>query len=140
MRHVPIVEYDNPIDQMNTTPLIDVMLVLLIMFIITIPIQTHAIKLDLPNGPPPPIFQPRPLVNEIGITKAGGLLWNGSPMSEAGVRAELRFTQQMRPVPELHLRPDPEARYEVVDKLLATIKQEQVEKVGLVGNERYLSN
>jgi biopolymer transport protein ExbD len=140
MRHVPIVEYDNPIDQMNTTPLIDVMLVLLIMFIITIPIQTHAIKLDLPNGPPPRILQPRPLVNEIGITKAGGLLWNGSPMSEAAVRAELRFTQQMRPVPELHLRPDPEARYEVVDKLLATIKQEQVEKVGFVGNERYLSN
>ena len=140
MRHVPIVEYDNPIDRMNTTPLIDVMLVLLIMFIITIPIQTHAIKLDLPSGPPPTLLQPRPLVNEIGVTKAGSLLWNGSPMSETGVRAELRLTQQMHPIPELHLRPDPEARYEVVDKLLGTIKQEQVEKVGFVGNERYLNN
>ena len=140
MRHVPIVEYDNPIDQMNTTPLIDVMLVLLIMFIITIPIQTHAIKLDLPSGPPPKVVQPLPHVNEIDITSAGILLWNGSPMSDADIREELRLTQQMRPVPELHLRPDPEARYEVVDRLLGTIKQEQVEKVGFVGNERYLNN
>ena len=140
MRHVPIVEYDNPIDQMNTTPLIDVMLVLLIMFIITIPIQTHAIKLDLPSGPPPKVVQPLPRVNEIDITSAGILLWNGSPMSDADIREELRLTQQMRPVPELHLRPDPEARYEVVDRLLGTIKQEQVEKVGFVGNERYLNN
>jgi len=140
MRQTPSVEHDGLLDQMNTTPLIDVMLVLLIMFIITIPIQTHAIKLDLPSGPPPKVVQPLPQVNEIDITSAGILLWNGSPMSDADIREELRLTQQMRPVPELHLRPDPEARYEVVDRLLGTIKQEQVEKVGFVGNERYLNN
>ena len=128
-----------PLSEMNTTPLIDVLLVLLIMFIITIPMQTHAIKLDLPSGPPPPVVQPLPLVNEVDVTKTGTLLWNGRPMSDAGIRQELRLMQQMNPAPELHLRQDPEARYEVVDKLLGTIKSEQVTKVGFVGNERYLN-
>lgn len=139
MNPVPAVEFDAPLGEMNTTPLIDVMLVLLIMFIITIPMQTHAIELDLPSGRPPPVVKPLPHVNEIDVTKAGTLLWNGSPMNDAGIREELRLTQQMIPTPELHLRPDPEARYEVVAKLLGTIKSEQVEKVGFVGNERYLN-
>src|SRR5881398_3212843 len=86
-----------PMMEMNTTPLIDVLLVLLVMLIITIPIQSHAVKLDLPGRPPAPM--PR--------------------------------------IPELHLRPDPLARYEVVDEVLAIIKREQVKKVGFVGNEAY---
>lgn len=131
------IDLPEPVVAMNTTPLIDVMLVLLVTFFITIPIQTHSVKLDLPNGPPPP--QPNPVVNDLDITKAGILLWNGSPVSDAAFRQELRLTQQMNPVPELHLRPDPATRYEVVDKVLATIKTEHVRKVGFVGNERYLN-
>jgi len=131
------IDVPDPVVEMNTTPLIDVMLVLLVMFIITIPIQTHSVKLDLPNGPPPP--QPHAVVNDVAITRAGILLWNGSPVNEAVFREELRLTQQMNPVPELHLRPDPATRYEVVDKVLATIKSEHVRKVGFVGNERYLN-
>src|SRR6188474_1250914 len=113
-----------PMMEMNTTPLIDVMLVLLIMFIITIPPQTHAVKLDLPqdqsNQPPPPID---PVKNKIVITQAGAVLWNGAPVNLTQLRQYLDVTQQMDPIPELHLQPEPEARYEVVDDVLAVTKQ-----------------
>ena len=124
-----------PLIEMNTTPLIDVLLVLLIMFIITIPIQTHAVKLDLP-GPPPP-FHVRADKNEIVIRRSDAILWNGRPLDERALRAQLRFTRRMNPQPELHLRPDADARYEVVDRVLANIKREQLTKVGFVGNEAY---
>lgn len=126
---------EQPMIEMNTTPLIDVLLVLLVMLIITIPLQTHAVKLDLPSCANCPL--PRSLKNEIVITSSGAILWNGEPISEAGLRHDLRLTQQMRPVPELHLRPAADARYEVVDRVLATIKSEHVEKFGFVGNEAY---
>jgi biopolymer transport protein ExbD len=124
-----------PMVEMNTTPLIDVMLVLLIMLIITIPIQTHAVKLDLPSGPPSLHIDPHK--NEIGIQRSGRVLWNSQPIELTALRVELRYTQRMRPVPELHLRPDALARYETVDRVLALIKREQVQKVGFVGNEAY---
>jgi biopolymer transport protein ExbD len=127
-----------PMMDINTTPLIDVMLVLLIMFIITIPIQTHAVKLDLPqnNQPtaPPPI---QPVKNKVVITPAGDILWNGSPITEIQLRQYLDITQQMNPIPELHLQPDPQARYVVVDRVLAVTKRANVEKMGFVGNEAY---
>jgi biopolymer transport protein ExbD len=136
MRNVLRPDESTPMVEMNTTPLIDVLLVLLVMFIITIPIQTHAVKLDLPTGPVLP--HPHPVTNDLEITKTGLLVWNGSPMSDAELRQELRLTQQMDPIPELHLQPDPEARYEVVDQVLGIIKREHVQRVGFVGNERYL--
>jgi biopolymer transport protein ExbD len=129
-----------PMLDINTTPLIDVMLVLLIMFIITIPIQTHAVKLDLPvnqqNQPPPPI---EPLKNKVTIDAQGNIFWNGSPISKPQLRAYLDATQQMNPVPELHLQPDATARYETVDEVLAITKQAHVQKMGFVGNEYYMS-
>ena len=126
-----------PFVEINTTPLIDVLLVLLIMFIITIPIQSHAVKLDLPGGPPPPTADLRPLSNRVVITTGGQILWNAVPVSSAELRHNLEVTQQMAPTPELHLQPEPEARYELVDQVLAITKQAQVEKMGFVGNERY---
>src|SRR3954469_16872031 len=127
-----------PMMEINTTPLIDVMLVLLIMLIITIPIQTHAVKLDLPvnqqNNPPPPID---PIKNTVNINAQGQILWNGSPVSKQQLRAYLDATQQMNPVPELHLQPDATARYELVDEVLAITKQAHVQKMGFVGNEYY---
>lgn len=128
-----------PMMDINTTPLIDVMLVLLIMFIITIPIQTHAVKLDLPqnsaDSTPPPID---PIKNKVVITAAGQILWNGSPVSAQQLRAYLDQTQQMNPTPELHLQPEPTARYELVDEVLAVTKRAHVEKMGFVGNEAYM--
>lgn len=126
-----------PMMDINTTPLIDVMLVLLIMFIITIPIQTHAVKLDLPqntNSPPPPI---EPVKNKVVITAAGQVLWNGTPVDLVTLRQYLDLTQQMNPIPELHLQPEPTARYEVVDEVLAVTKRAHVDKMGFVGNEAY---
>ena len=127
-----------PIAAMNTTPLIDILLVLLIMLIMTIPGQTHAVKFDLPTPQPKPFLPPNPLKNDLVITERGTLLWNGTPVSRQELRAELDWTQQMRPTPELHLRADPYARYGTVDEVLAIIKREHVERVGFVGNEGYL--
>lgn len=129
-----------PMLDVNVTPLIDVMLVLLIMFIITIPIQTHAVKLDLPvNQPqntPPPI---NPIKNTLSVNAQDQVLWNGSPVTMPQLRAYLDATQQMNPIPELHLQPDATARYETVDKVLAVTKQAHVEKMGFVGNEYYMN-
>ncbi|MGH6659398.1 MAG: ExbD/TolR family protein, partial [Sphingomicrobium sp.] len=121
-----------------TTPLIDVMLVLLIMLIITIPIQTHAVKLDLPvqqpNQTPPPID---PVKNTVVVSANGQILWNGAPVTQPVLRSYLDTTQQMNPIPELHLQPDATARYELVDEVLAITKKAHVQKMGFVGNEYY---
>ena len=127
-----------PIMEMNTTPLIDVMLVLLIMFIITIPIQTHAVKLDLPQpNPNDPVDPVDPVKNKIVIDPAGTVFWNGAPVDLPTLSQYLELTQQINPLPELHLQPDPNARYEKVDEVLAVTKRVGVEKMGFVGNEQY---
>jgi biopolymer transport protein ExbD len=127
-----------PMMEVNLTPLIDVLLVLIVMLIITIPVQTHAVKLDLPQNAdqndPPPID---PVKNKIVITSAGQTLWNGAPVELTQLRQYLDITQQMNPVPELHLQPEPTARYELVDQVLVVTKQAKVEKMGFVGNEAY---
>lgn len=125
-----------PIGELNTTPLIDIMLVLLIMFIVTIPLQTHAVKLDLPSGPTVPL-PVQPTRNLVEVTDAGAVLWNGVAVDDATLRRQLRASQQLHPLPELHVRPTAGARYERVDQLLATLKREQVARVGFVGNEAY---
>ena len=127
-----------PMMEMNMTPLIDVLLVLLIMFIITIPIQTHAVKVDLPVNDPsqktPPID---PEKNKVSIDAAGTISWNGAPVDEVTLRQYLDQTAGMNPEPELHFQPDPQARYEVVDRTLAVIKRSNVSKLGFIGNEQY---
>jgi biopolymer transport protein ExbD len=137
MRRVPALETVNPLIDMNVTPLIDVMLVLLIMFIITIPIQTHAVKLDLPTCAGCPV--PRTTVNTVTIDPADRIAWNDIPISKQDLTALLFQMQQMRPTPELHLRPDARARYGTVDEVLAIIKRAHVQKFGFVGNEAYAS-
>ena len=126
-----------PMMEMNTTPLIDVMLVLLIMFIITIPIQTHAVKVDLPQNSNNQQNQIDPEKNTLTIDQAGQTFWNGSPIDDVTMRQYLERTVAMAPQPELHFRPDPQARYEKVDTVLAIIKRANVSKLGFVGNEQY---
>jgi biopolymer transport protein ExbD len=129
-----------PMMDINTTPLIDVMLVLLIMFIITIPIQSHAVKLDLPvqqPNPPPQVIEPQK--NKVVVTAQGQVLWNGSPITLQQLRQYIDVTQQMNPIPELHLQPDATARYELVDEVLAVTKRAHVQKMGFVGNEYYMN-
>ncbi|MGZ8335062.1 MAG: ExbD/TolR family protein [Allosphingosinicella sp.] len=131
-------EATEPMMDINTTPLIDVMLVLLIMFIITIPVQTHAVKLDLPqdqqNQTPPPID---PVKNKIVIMPNDAVLWNGAPVDLVTLRQYLDITTTMSPTPELHLQPHPNARYEQVDEVLAVAKRANVQAMGFVGNEAY---
>jgi biopolymer transport protein ExbD len=131
-------ESAEPMMDINTTPLIDVMLVLLIMFIITIPVQTHAVKLDLPqnqeNQTPPPID---PVKNKIVIMPNDAVLWNGAPVNLVTLRQYLDITTTMTPTPELHLQPHPQARYEQVDEVLAITKRANVQAMGFVGNEAY---
>ena len=131
-------EDGEPMMDMNMTPLIDVLLVLLIMFIITIPIQTHAVKVDLPVNDPrqsrPPVD---PEKNKVSIDPAGVVSWNGAPVDEITLRQYLDTSAGMNPEPELHFQPDPAARYEVVDRTLAVIKRSQISKLGFIGNEQY---
>ncbi len=129
-----------PMMDINTTPLIDVMLVLLIMFIITIPIQTHAVKVDLPtnsNQPAPPVD---PVKNQLSIDAAGTVAWNGAPVDLVTLQQYLEQSVAMKPEPELHFQPDPKARYDKVDEVLAVIKRSNVTKLGFIGNERYFGD
>jgi biopolymer transport protein ExbD len=127
-----------PMMDLNMTPLIDVLLVLIIMFIITIPVQTHAIKVDLPvqnpNQPKPPID---PQKNKITIGVDGLVSWNGVPVNDATLAQYLDQSASMNPEPELHFQPDAQARFEVVDKTLAVVKRSPVTKLGFIGNEQY---
>lgn len=127
-----------PMMEMNTTPLIDVMLVLLIMFIITIPIQTHAVKVDLPqSNNPTPQTPIEPEKNKLYIDANGNIYWNSVQIDELTLRQYLDASLQRDPEPELHFQPDPNARYDVVDKVLAIVKRANVTKLGFVGNEQY---
>ena len=131
-------EDGQPMMEMNTTPLIDVMLVLLIMFIITIPIQTHAVKIDLPQeslNPPENVVDP--VKNKLAIDAAGIITWNGTPVDLVTARQYLDQTTKMVPEPELQFQPDAQTRYVIVDQVLAEIKRSGVTKLGFVGNEQY---
>ena len=126
-----------PMMEMNTTPLIDVLLVLLIMFIITIPIQTHAVKVDLPQPDDSNVVQVDPEKNKVAISADGVVTWNGATVDEVTLRQYLDQSAAISPEPELHFQPDAAARYEVVDGVLAIIKRSNVTKLGFVGNEQY---
>lgn len=127
---------DAPMGEMNTTPLIDVMLVLLIMFIITIPIQTHAVKLDLP----PPNNAPSnvdPVFNQVDIDFLNNIYWNKQEVDMATLKSYMQQAADMPTEPELRLRPEALARYEVVDQVMAMAQQAGITKMGFVGNEAY---
>jgi biopolymer transport protein ExbD len=124
----------------NTTPLIDVMLVLLIMLIITIPIQTHAVKLDMPTGTPPVVLTP-PVVIAIDIDFDGTITWNGQLVRD---RQELEYRLKTEAAdiadqPEVHVRPNKLATYKYVAAVLASAQRLGVNKIGIVGNEQFLN-
>lgn len=126
-----------PIPDMNTTPLIDVMLVLLIMFIITIPVQTHAVKLDLPTPAPPTENQPDPEFNQIDIDFMSNIYWNKTEVDMPTLKSYLKQAAAMPTQPELRLRPEGLAKYAVVDEVMAAAQQAGITKMGFVGNEAY---
>lgn len=130
-------EADVMID-INTTPLIDVMLVLLVMLIITIPIQLHAVNLNMPVGNPPPPLE-KPVVVTIDVDFDGTIFWNGDmvPNKEA-LEAKLIEAASVVPQPEVHLRPNKLAEYKDVAGVMAAAQRLGVTKLGLVGNEQFV--
>ncbi|MEO1045768.1 MAG: biopolymer transporter ExbD [Pseudomonadota bacterium] len=126
------------LSDLNTTPLIDVMLVLLIMFIISIPPQMHAIKLDLMHGDPPVIAERILETNKIVVTKSDVILWNGKPVTITQLDTLLRVIGAERNgQAEVQLQPEAIARYEQVNRVLKSVKQAQLTSFGFVGNEQY---
>lgn len=122
----------------NVTPMIDVMLVLLIMFIITIPIQTHAVKLDLPsNQNQPQNSQVDPVINRVSIDFLNTIYWNDQEVDLATLRTYFNDAARMEPQPEIHLKPDALSRYDVVNNVMAQAQMSGVTKIGFVGNEAY---
>jgi biopolymer transport protein ExbD len=128
-----------PIAAINTTPLIDMMLVILIMLIVSIPMSTHKVPLDLPTGPPHMPDRPPP-VRRLAIQASGNLLWDGQPLSAAALPARLGALQADPLLPVLELEADGEARYERVDQIFATIRRAGVTRLGFVGNEVFAAH
>jgi len=129
---------DSPMGEMNTTPLIDVMLVLLIMFIITIPIQTHSVGIDLPGKAADQTLKtPDPVKNRLTIDADNTIRWNGDAVDRLTLRRFLARTLTMPVEPELQFEPAADARFAVVDEVIADIRRAGVTKMGFIGNERY---
>ena len=128
-----------PMMDINTTPLIDVMLVLLIMFIITIPVMTHAVKLDMPR-PNPNVVEPPvpPEVIELEIDYDGTILWNGTPVENLPTLESYFSTEAAKdPQPELHVRANKRTKYDNVAKALALAQRQGIKKIGFVGMEQF---
>jgi biopolymer transport protein ExbD len=123
----------------NTTPLIDVMLVLLVMLIITIPIQLHSVNLNMPTGnPPPPLVKPE--VVKIDIDSDGVVYWNGEGVPDrATLEEKLAAAAAQQVQPELHLRPDKNAKYEIVAGVMASSQRLGLTKIGIVGSEQFIN-
>jgi biopolymer transport protein ExbD len=122
----------------NTTPLIDVMLVLLVMLIITIPIQLHSVNLNLPTGnPPPPLVLPE--IVKIDIDPSSVVYWNGLPLADrAALEENLKASSAQAVQPELHLRPDKLAKYAIVAGVMASAQRLGLTKIGIVGSEQFI--
>ena len=123
-----------PISAINTTPLIDMMLVILIMLIVTIPTSTHKVPLDLPS---PAVPHTPPPVHRLAIRASGALLWDGQALPAASLPARLGGFQADPAFPVLELDAEGEARYERVDQVLAQIRRAGVTRLGFVGNEGF---
>ena len=129
-----------PLGELNTTPLIDVLLVLLVMFIITIPVATHEIPVDLPGDvEPPPLPRPDPVINRLILTQNDALLWNGEPITSPQLAGLLDQTLLYPVEPELQFAPEAQTSYDASARTLAIIKASGVTRFGFVGNERYRS-
>ena len=123
--------------EINTTPLIDVMLVLLIMLIITIPIQLHTVNLNMPTGAPPPSAPPE--VVKLDIDATSTMYWNGEVVPDrAALESRLAAAAAQPDQPELHLRPDKGAKYEVVAAVMVSANRLGMVKMGIVGSEQFI--
>ncbi len=126
---------DRPMSDLNITPLIDVLLVLLVMLMLSIPLATHKVEVELPTGPG--VVGGDPVINELSLDAAGTTYWNGVPMDSDRLRSRLELMANDPSKPQLHFRSDAGARYERFDQVVAMIKRAGVTQVGFVGNKQF---
>ena len=130
-----------PVPDINTTPLIDVMLVLLVMLIITIPVQLHSVKLNLPIAPPSAPPPTPPEVVRLDIAPGNVVLWNGEAVAdEAALRERLNAAGRQEVQPEVHVRPQPGAKYDSFATVLTAAHQAGLSKLGVTGSEQFLDD
>jgi biopolymer transport protein ExbD len=121
----------------NTTPLIDVMLVLLVMLIITIPIQLHAVNLEMPVGAPPS-SDIKPEKVQIDIDEKSTVYWQGLPVGAAELEEKMNLLAQLNPQPEVHIRPNKDCNYAVFANVLSTSKRKGLSKLAVIGSEQFV--
>ncbi len=126
-----ITSQQTPMTEINTTPLVDVMLVLLVIFIITAPLLTHAVKIDLPQASSIPMPE-KPDVVSVSIDAAGKLYWNDTPLVEGELAGKLQQIAKQEPQPEMHIRADKETRYQILAEVMAQAQNSGISKLGFV--------
>lgn len=126
-----------PMMEMNMTPMIDVMLVLIIMFITTLPIANHAVNLNMPTGPSAPKTE-EPVVVKIDVDFDGTMTWNGEVVTRSQLEDKLTAAAAMNPQPEIHLQPNRLVAYKSVAAVMASAQSRGITKLGMVGNEQFL--
>lgn len=127
-----------PMSEINTTPLVDVMLVLLVIFIITAPLLTHAVKIELPQASSQPLPE-KPEMISVSVDAAGKYYWNNEELTPPQLKARLNAAATQMPQPELNIRADKETRYQVLASLMAVINNAGITKLGFV-SEPVVSN
>jgi biopolymer transport protein ExbD len=127
--------HTTPMSEINTTPLVDVMLVLLVIFIITAPLLTHAVKIDLPQASSQPLPE-KPEVISVAIDAAGKMYWNDAPLVQGELKVKLQEIADKKPQPELNIRADKETRYQVLAEVMADAQNAGVTKLGFVSEPK----
>ena len=136
---VPSSNVRQPMGEMNMTPLIDVLLVLLVVFVMTIPVATHSLEVSLPGPEPTHVVQLDPVKNLLEIERGGSAVWNGRRISDGELVGLLSKVRAMQPEPEVQFRPDPDASYERATRVLDIVKRSGITRFGFLDNERYRS-
>jgi biopolymer transport protein ExbD len=124
-------DHSAPMNEINMIPLIDVMLVLLVIFIITAPLLTHAVKIDLPQASSQPLPE-KPEVISIAIDGTGNMYWNDVPMVQGELTVKLQQAATQEPQPELHIRADKETRYQLLAEVMSNAQNAGIQKLGFV--------
>ena len=127
--------HTTPMSEINTTPLVDVMLVLLVIFIITAPLLTHAVKIDLPQASSQ-IYPEKPEVVSVSINSSGKMYWNDMPIEQSELKVKLQKIAGKNPQPELNIRADRETRYQVLAEVMADAQSEGITKLGFVSEPK----
>jgi len=128
--------HTQPMNEINTTPLVDVMLVLLVIFIITAPLLTHAVKIDLPQATSQPLPE-KPEVISVAIDASGKMYWNDVPLVDGEIKVKLAQIADLKPQPELNIRADKETRYQILASIMADAQNAGVTKLGFVSEPQH---